>query len=411
MARLADFSLLVCLFLESSFEHTLVSQAGMLLFFFCTAALALHQRRLYLSWWMICSMLLIVWSVLVSLGWAIDRSTSLAMVQTLIVTLIYCFFLYQYVLLRADLKRYLGIYAIAILLFVALMLFRERAVDFTTTRLGYVAGVHPNRIGMMCAFAFGACIVLVGKRKRLLWLLPMPAFLFTIVITMSVTSASAAGILLIALLLVRFPRRWGLKLAGLIVAGAAIFYLLIMTENPLSLGVLHRVRAVALFFLKGEGRGGSTIERSSLIVAAWNWFLQRPFTGWGHGCFRFLEGSLGKYSHSNYLELLVSGGIPMALIYYVWQIGSLVYAGNALKRSKITDGANEQKELRQLVAVFVVFTALRITMDAIVMSYYERSMVVYPVLLFAAARLLNIPNAHAAGQKQTQDTEQTAANG
>ncbi len=390
---LADISLFVCLFAEAAYGHTRFSQLSLIVFFFCTMMLAIQKRRLSLSWWMICFLLFIVWSAVVSFGWAIDRSVSLQMVQTLIVTFAYCFFLYQYLLLRANLKRYLGIYVITTLMFVIVMLLRERAVDLTTTRLGYVAGVHPNRIGLLSACAFGASIILVGKREKLLWLLPMPAFLFAIAVTMSVSSAAAAGVLMIALLLVRFPKRWGLKLGVLILAGAAAFYLVIMTENPLSLGVLHRVREVALFFLKGEGSGGSTIERSSLIVAAWNWFLQRPFTGWGHGCYRFLDGSLGKYSHSNYLELLVAGGIPMALIFYVGQVGAVVYAIKTLKRTKAASIDGGRKDLRQLVIVFTVFLIQRILFDAINVTYYDRSQVSYCILLFAAARLLAAPEA------------------
>ena len=387
-AWLADLSLFFCLFAEASYAHTRVSQISLLVFFFCTMMLMIQRRRLHLSWWMICSAAFIAWSAIVSLGWAIDQSVSLQMVQTLIVTFTYCFFLYQYILLRADLKRYLGIYVITTLMFVMVMLVRERAVDFTVTRLGYVAGVHPNQIGMLSAFAFAACIVLAGKKKGLLWLLPMPVFLFAIVITMSVTSAATAGILLIALLLVRYPKRWGFKLGVLLAAGAAVFYLVIMTENPLSLGVLHRVRAVALFFLKGEGRGGSTMERGSLITAAWNWFLQRPFTGWGHGCFRLLEGSLGKYSHSNYMELLVSGGIPMALIYYAGQVGAIIYAIGTLKRTKAAIVSEERKDLRRLVVVFIVFLTTRVIFDAISVSYFTRPLNSYFILLFAASHLL-----------------------
>ena len=98
-AWIADISLLICLFLETVFAHTIGSQASLVLFFCFTALLALQKRRIYLSWWMWVSALLIVWSVIVSFGWAIDRSASLGLVKTLIVTTAFFFFIFQYLLL------------------------------------------------------------------------------------------------------------------------------------------------------------------------------------------------------------------------------------------------------------------------------------------------------------------------
>ncbi len=103
-AWFADISLLLCLFIEVVFPHTLVSQASLVLFFCCTALLVLQQRRVHLSWWMGVFALFILWSAVVSFGWAFDRSTSLDMIQTMVITTGFFFFLYQYLLLRANLR-------------------------------------------------------------------------------------------------------------------------------------------------------------------------------------------------------------------------------------------------------------------------------------------------------------------
>ena len=385
---IADLSLCLCMFLETAVPHTTVSQASLLFFFLCTGVLAFQKRHLYFSWWMIVAGLVIVWSAIVSFGWALDRTVSLQMVQTLIITTAFFFFLFQYLLLRGNLRRYLGVYVVSALLIVGYLFYIERTLDWSVSRLGLTDGVHPNIVGMVSAFAFGACILLVGEKKRLFWLLPIPFLLIAVVLTMSVKSAALAGFLLVALLLVRFPKHWGWKLGGLIVGGFIIFYLAVMTDNPLSRGVLHRVRDVAIFIFNGEGMGGSLTERSSLASAAFSWFLKRPFTGWGLGCFRFLEGSLGVYSHCNYTELLVSGGIPLAVIYYAGQLGAFIYASRALKRTKSIDASEENLALRRLVIAFCVFLAARFILDIAVVSYFERQDAVFSVLLIAAARLL-----------------------
>jgi O-antigen ligase len=389
-AWIADISLLLCLFLEVVFSHTLVSQASLVLFFCCSALLVLRQRRVYLSWWMGVSVLLILWSAIVSFGWAFDRATSLDMIQTLVVTTAFFFFLYQYLLLRGNLRRYLELYVLSALLMVLWLLSREITLDWSTTRLGYADGIHPNTVGMISAFAFGMCIYLAGKKWQLLWLLPAFVLLLAVALTMSVKSVALAGVLFICMLLIRFPRKWGWKLAGILVGGAAVFSLVILTENPLSTGVLSRVREVALYVLKGEGVGGSSTERLSLIQAAWGWFVQRPMTGWGLGSFRLMDGSLGLYAHNNYLELLVSGGIPLALIYYAGQAGAILYAAHEIRRSKAEDNENAFAEARRLVFVFCIFLAAHLVLDLAVVSYYERQDAVFSVLLFGAARLLRL---------------------
>ena len=387
---ITDLSLCLCMFLETAVPHTLVSQASLLFFFLCTGVLAFQKRHIFFSWWMIVAGLVIAWSAIVSFGWALDRAVSLSMVQTLLVTTAFFFFLFQYLLLRANLRRYLGIYVISALLMIGYLFYLEHSLDWSVSRLGLTDGVHPNIVGMVSAFAFGACIMLVGEKKRLLWLLPIPFLLMAVALTMSVKSAALAGFLLVALLLVRAPKHWGWKLGGLVVVGLAVVYLVVLTDNPLSRGVLHRVRDVAIYIVSGKGTGGSLVERSSLAANAFSWFLKRPFTGWGLGCCRFLEGSLGVYSHCNYTELLVSGGIPMALIYYAGQVGAFIYAARALKRAKAADTSGENLAARRLVFAFCVFLAARFVLDIAVVSYFERQDAVFSVLLIASARLLSM---------------------
>ena len=388
LGLITDLSLVFCMFAESAIPHTRISQAGLLLFFLCTGIWMVARKRLAFSWWMVISALVIVWSTIVSFGWAFDRAVSLSMVQTLIITAAFFFFLYQYLMLRKDMRKYLAVYVLSTLLVIGYLFCLEHSLDWSKARLGLTHGVHPNLVGMLSAFAFGACITLIGEKKRLLWLIPIPFLLIAVALTMSVKSMALSGLLLVALLLIRYPKRWGLKLAILIVGGLAVFYVLVLTDNPLSRGVLHRVRDVAIFIVRGEGMGGSMTERVSLMQAAWDWFSQRPIRGWGLGCFRLLHTSLGVYSHNNYTELLVSGGIPMALIYYAGQIGAFVYAARAIKRAKSNDPTNQRTQEYRLVAVFCVLLVARFILDVAVVSYFERQDAVFAILLIAASLLL-----------------------
>ncbi len=299
------------------------------------------------------------------------------------------FFLFQYLLLRADMRRYLAIYVIATMLAVCYLYYKERMLPWSTTRLGGPDGVHPNTIGLISAFATGACVMLIDKRWRLLWLVPLVILLGGIVLTISFGSLVIAAGLMVVMLLVRFPKKWGWKLAGLAALGAVAGGLVLFTDLFMGIPALAHVREVGLFFIKGEGLGGSTAERITLVQAAYYWFAQRPMTGWGLACFRFLEGSLGSYAHNNYIELLVSGGIPMLVIYYVGQIGALIYAARVIKCAKAEDPNNERAEERRTVYIFIVLMLAHLVMDIGGVTYYERHYGVYFVLLFAAARIFS----------------------
>lgn len=388
LAWVTDLSLLICLVAETIFAHTLVSQAFMLVFFFCTALMVLQKKRLFFSWWMVAYAVFILWSAIVSFGWALDRAISLDMVKTMIVTTGFFVFLFQYLMLRADLRRYLAIYVISMVIIVCYLYINEYKIDWSVNRLGYADGVHPNIVGLMSAFAFGACVILVDRRWRMLWLLPMAVLLGAIALTVSFGSLVIAGGLLVVLLLVRFPKKWGLKLAALAALGVIGVSLLLFTNLFTGISALSHAREVGLYLLKGEGLGGSSSERLSLFMAAYRWFLQRPMTGWGLACFRLLDGSLGTYAHDNYIELLVSGGIPMLVIYYAGQIGALVYAAIAVRRSKKEDTTHEHSNERRMVYVFLVMMVAKLVLDIGGVSYYERHYSVYLILLIVAVRLL-----------------------
>lgn len=388
LAWISDLALLVCLVTEIIFAHSIVSQTSMLLFFLCTALMMLQRKRLYFSWWMIVYAVFILWSAVVSFRWALDRDVSMDMVKTMVVTTGFFVALFQYLMLRADLRRYLAVYVIAIFIVVCYLYYNERMLPWSVTRLGAADGVHPNIVGHTSAVAFGACVMLIDRKWRLLWIIPMAVILGAIILTISFGSLVIACGLAVVLVLVRFPKKWGIKLAALAAVGLIAGSLVLFTELFSGISALAHVREVGLYLLKGEGVGGSSAERLSLFMAAYRWFLQRPMTGWGLACFRFLEGSLGTYSHNNYIELLVSGGIPLLIIYYTGQIGALVYAARAVRRSKAEDTANEHAEARRMVYVFLVMLASHFVMDIGGVSFYERHYSVYLVLLIASARLL-----------------------
>jgi hypothetical protein len=66
----------------------------------------------------------------------------------------------------------------------------------------------------------------------------------------------------------------------------------------------------------GSSADGSINARIKFIIYGFNFFMDKPFLGHGLDTFRTLFISAGTYSHSNFIEILFSGGISLFFIYY-----------------------------------------------------------------------------------------------
>jgi O-antigen ligase len=81
--------------------------------------------------------------------------------------------------------------------------------------------------------------------------------------------------------------------------------------------VFHRYQLIANYVIMGWGSVDSVVERISLAQSiAMEAFRVRPITGWGIDCFRFLKGAEERIRTATITELLVSGGVPMLILYY-----------------------------------------------------------------------------------------------
>ncbi|WAT23982.1 O-antigen ligase family protein [Aerococcus urinaeequi] len=81
------------------------------------------------------------------------------------------------------------------------------------------------------------------------------------------------------------------------------------------LGLFNRITNIFDFFRGQDIQEQSVYIRSRMIEIGIGLFKQRPFFGWGLDQFKYLSG-YGVYSHSNYVEVLVSlGGVGLLLLY------------------------------------------------------------------------------------------------
>ncbi len=382
---LADISFALYFAAEVMREHSMLSQLLMLVFFCVTAFYVLRKKRLFFSWWMAASVLFILWGTVVSFGWAIDRATSLAMVKTLLINLVFFFVLFQYLLLQGDMRRFMMAYVVAIGAVSVYALIRELPFDLEKVRLGIAAGINPNWLGMLATAAAAFCLVL-GKQKNVLWLLPILILAPVVILSKSAKALALATLLFVIVLLLLYPKRWWLKLILLLGIGYVAFYFLIFQENSISNGIFHRMQVVAHYTLKGWGKADSIVERDTLITVAMNAFRQRPLGGFGLGCFQFIEDS-GTYTHNNFTELLVSGGVVLLALYYLPQLLSLGISARVARKNHIAGEQSLQIAERAGIGVFFTLLATQIIMDYGMVSYFDRTAAIYFILLVAATQI------------------------
>lgn len=384
----SDLVLFLCLFTNVALQHTVWSSAGLLLLFGAAFVRFCVRPRIYGSVWYLGYGLLIVWGLIGALaGWALDRATALSMCKTLLIDLAFVFSVHQLIVQRRDIERSLLVFLAVCTALLIYVLIRD-AKTLLNDRLNLPSGINANDMAMtLCvgyAIAFHRLYSgFVHKDScRILWSHQIPLLvllvLFSILVLMT---GSRKGLMLLVLLpagYLLWRDRAHIKRNLFIVAVACILLLVSIFFIP-KLYTLIGNRIVRLFqaMLSGDlSIEGSYAERLQFIRKGLEMISERPFTGWGLDCFRLNGVTRETYSHCNYVELLVSGGIPALLCYYAPLCVVLV---------RIVRRAANQPVL-QLVAMLTISSVI---MDIMSVTYFERPRLMEIALLLGALRLFD----------------------
>lgn len=153
---------------------------------------------------------------------------------------------------------------------------------------------------------FLACVLLTGARK---------ALVFTMF-----------GMLVYPLMFSKKQERSAnktVKILGLAGCVIVAFYL-IMTNETLYAMIGNRFAGFIDGLLEGDFTESSARSRSIMFTTALASAKEHPLLGIGLNNFRTLEGSFSTWSHNNFLEILVSGGLLPLLIYYSYPVYAFI---------------------------------------------------------------------------------------
>jgi O-antigen ligase len=116
-----------------------------------------------------------------------------------------------------------------------------------------------------------------------------------------------------------------------------------------------------------DGQESSFSERKYLISLGYKIWRQSPLVGEGLGQFAATSG-FGKYSHNNYIEILVSGGVIALLLYYSIYTQIIYYAFKS-QRNEIT------------YSLLIVITML--LLDTAAVNFVSRSFMLFTAVALA----------------------------
>ena len=168
---------------------------------------------------------------------------------------------------------------------------------------------NENTYGMIFSYAFLAGMYFALYQSKIHYTLGSVLFLF-----FSLSSGSRKAILIILigtiiLVVLRFGLKHPLKLfIGLILSIFVVYYVL---QLPIFGGTLERFEML----LSNDNKDASSKERYRMIFVGWELFKEKVVAGWGIGGFAAVSG-FGKYSHNNFVEILVNFGVVGFSLYY-----------------------------------------------------------------------------------------------
>lgn len=389
---LVDFSFFIMLFTSVAFSHSFIGQAGII--FFCSVMylFMLGRRKIHFSYYFIFSIAFILYNLfLIREGYSINAETSMKMTKTLMINWVFAFVLYSYLIIRNDMERVLNLFVKAAFMFTFLIVLISRG-DILSTRLGInanlsIAGIiieyNANSIAIISAFSYVISLytLLLYKSKGNLLYIMINLFCALWFVIIILLTGSRKGLIMVILgtallMFLLYPEK---RTKNLLISVCVLFILYSALMNVPWLYTIagSRFETMLNAVLGKPVEEGSLMSRLYYIHLGWEYFLQRPWTGYGLDCFRYLRYAYETYSHNNYIELLFSGGIIGFVLYYMPNL--IMYKGIiSLSRQAIN----------VFKVGFVIFLVQQATEYASV-TYFERIPLTILIIALACLKLAN----------------------
>lgn len=302
-----------------------------------------------------------------SMYWSIDENISFAKIKTLVLLMIFSMFLYNYF----DSKKkidiavkfinisyvFLGIYTIN----------KYGLLNFFSGSINERIGSDISQINVLgMSLAMGAILSFYYafyKKNKFYYVF----FIFLFIVSAFTESRKAFLIVIIGVILLVFMKNRVKHIFKTVILLILIFIVMkYIISLPIFDGVIERFSGI---FDSSKSLDASANIRSNMIEDGIQFFLQRPFIGYGYDCFRVL--AYGTYSHNNYIEMLINGGIIGFTIYYIPYLYLII---NFFKKICKHD---------DISILFFILLIIQLIMDFAQVSYYSKLIYINFAIYFA----------------------------
>lgn len=290
----------------------------------------------YYQFW---CLLMCIFSVIATFM-ADDSGRAVRTLLNVIQVFLIAFVLSAYLTDEKKIKCYLKYFVFGgFILFFRLLIETPISVWTSFNRLGEAIGYNANDIGNKAALAAIISICLFKNKEEIYRKIYLIIFMCMTVIVLFSGSRKALLAVVVALIFIytiglENKKNLIFSIIGLITV-LAIVYHLIMTNESLYMTIGRRIESMLNVAFHGGSEASSIDLREKYMSMAWTFIKEKPLTGIGLGNFASKSG-LGIYCHSDYLEVMCSYGIPVALFYYA-PIIMLVFQGILVKRKNETE--------------------------------------------------------------------------
>ncbi|MGI6735412.1 MAG: O-antigen ligase family protein [Bacilli bacterium] len=255
----------------------------------------------------------------ISIFWAVESNLALKMTLTLFQLLILGFCVTQ-TFDKENIEIIPHFFALAGALLFLYSLYIYGIKDFfvsiiNSKRLGAQIS-QENIYGFQSAISIVAALYLMFFKKKYIYVLVCLALLFVIA-----ASGSKSALLIVPIgFIIVILLKYGVNRKVILFFILLIVFSIALLNTPIFKGVIHRIQKMLEVLLYGNtAQDGSTTKRLEFIIEGIVLFFKKPLFGYGADNFRVIIAPIlgvSTYSHNNYIELLVNGGIIGFLLFY-----------------------------------------------------------------------------------------------
>ena len=219
-----------------------------------------------------------------------------------------------------DIRRYLKLFVIGgFVLMLRLLITTPLSVWLSFNRIGDAIGYNANDVGNKAAIAAIIALCLFrdkGETRKTLYFVMFLAMSLIVVFSGSRKAllAIVVAVTLIYTIGLNNKKKMVFTIVGIFIALWSVYYFL-MHNEVLYMTMGRRIESMMNVLLHGASEASSIDLREKYMQLAWGYIKESPLTGIGLGGFSVKSG-LGTYCHCDYLEVMCSYGVPVAIVYY-----------------------------------------------------------------------------------------------